>query len=101
MNDIQGTKEPATCVIMQNVKTLAAGQSIQQDKDGKPQTVPVITLLVTPEQAETLALASSQGHIQLGAVTCRTPCTSRPGAPGSASNRKSTKYRARPVTIAR
>ena len=65
MNDIQGTKEPATRVIMQNVKTLAAGQSIQQDKDGKPQTVPVITLLVTPEQAETLALASSQGHIQL------------------------------------
>jgi pilus assembly protein CpaB len=65
LNDAQGTKEPATRVIMQNVKTLAAGQSIQQDKDGKPQTVPVITLLVTPEQAETLALASSQGHIQL------------------------------------
>jgi pilus assembly protein CpaB len=65
LNDIQGTKEPATRVIMQNVKTLAAGQSIQQDKDGKPQTVPVITLLVTPEQAETLALASSQGRIQL------------------------------------
>jgi pilus assembly protein CpaB len=65
LNDVQGTKEPATRVIMQNVKTLAAGQSIQQDKDGKPQSVPVITLLVTPEQAETLALAASQGRIQL------------------------------------
>ena len=50
---------------MQNVRTLAAGQSIQQDKEGKPQTVGVVTLLLTPEQAETLALASGQGRIQL------------------------------------
>jgi pilus assembly protein CpaB len=65
MNDLQGSKEPATKVIMQNVRTLAAGQSIQQDKEGKPQTVGVVTLLLTPEQAETLALASGQGRIQL------------------------------------
>jgi pilus assembly protein CpaB len=58
-------KEPATRVIMQNVRTLAAGQSIQQDKEGKPQTVAVVTLLVSPEQAETLALAANQGRIQL------------------------------------
>jgi pilus assembly protein CpaB len=50
---------------MQNVKALAAGQSIQQDKEGKAQSVPVVTLLVTPEQAETLALAASQGRIQM------------------------------------
>ena len=65
MTDAAGTKEPATRVIMQNVKALAAGQSIQQDKEGKAQSVPVITLLVTPEQAETLALASGQGRIQM------------------------------------
>jgi pilus assembly protein CpaB len=65
MTDIQGTKEPATKVIMQNVRTLAAGQSIQQDKEGKPQAVGVVTFLLTPEQAETLALASGQGRIQL------------------------------------
>jgi pilus assembly protein CpaB len=59
------SKEPATRVIMQNVKALAAGQSIQQDKEGKAQSVPVVTLLVTPEQAETLALAASQGRIQM------------------------------------
>jgi pilus assembly protein CpaB len=58
-------KEQATRVIMQNVRTLAAGQTIQQDAEGKPMTVPVVTVLVTPEQAETLALASSQGRIQL------------------------------------
>jgi pilus assembly protein CpaB len=57
--------EPLTQVLLQNIQTLAAGQQIQQDKDGKPKTVPVITLLVTPEQAETLTLAANQGRIQL------------------------------------
>lgn len=58
-------KEPATKAIMQNVRTLAAGHSIQQDKEGKPVEVSVVTFLVSPEQAETLALASQQGRIQL------------------------------------
>jgi pilus assembly protein CpaB len=44
---------------------LAAGQKIQQDRDGKPETVPVITLLVSPEHAAILAMASSEGKIQL------------------------------------
>lgn len=57
--------EPLTQVLLQNIQTLAAGQQVQQDKDGKPKTVPVITLLVTPEQAETLTLAANQGRIQL------------------------------------
>ena len=61
----ENLKEPATKVLMQNVRTLAAGQSIQQDKEGKPQQVAVVTFLVSPEQAETLALASQQGRIQL------------------------------------
>jgi pilus assembly protein CpaB len=58
-------REATTKVIMQNLKILAAGQQIQQDKEGKPQQVPVITVLVTPEQAETLGLATGQGRIQL------------------------------------
>ena len=62
---LPGNPEPATRILMQNVRTLAAGQSIQQDKEGKPLPVPVVTFLVTPEQAETLALASQQGRIQL------------------------------------
>jgi pilus assembly protein CpaB len=57
--------EPATRIIMQDMRVLAAGQSIQPDKEGKPQSVPVVTFLVSPEQAETLALASQQGSIQL------------------------------------
>jgi len=37
----------------------------KQDREGKPQTVPVITLLVSPEDAGRLAMASTQGKIQL------------------------------------
>lgn len=59
------TREPATEVLLQNVRTLAAGQEIQRDEEGKPRSVPVVTLLVSPQQAETLALAANQGRIQL------------------------------------
>ena len=44
---------------------LAAGQKVEQDNSGKPQTVPVITLLVTPDDAGKLAMASTEGKIQL------------------------------------
>jgi pilus assembly protein CpaB len=57
--------EQATRIIMQDMRVLAAGQSLQPDKEGKPRSVPVVTFLVTPEQAETLALAVQQGSIQL------------------------------------
>jgi len=65
MEDRNSAGEPATRIIMQDMRVLAAGQSLQPDKEGKPQPVPVVTFLVTPEQAETLALASQQGSIQL------------------------------------
>jgi pilus assembly protein CpaB len=54
-----------TRTILENVRVLAAGQKVQQDQEGKPQTVPVITLLVSPEDAAKLAMASTQGKIQL------------------------------------
>ncbi len=54
-----------TRVILENVRVLAAGQKIEQDREGKPQTVPVITLLVTPEDAAKLTMASTEGKIQL------------------------------------
>ncbi len=54
-----------TRTILENVRVLAAGQKIEQDRDGKPQTVPVITLLVDPESAGKLTMASVQGKIQL------------------------------------
>ena len=55
-----------TRTILENVRVLAAGQKVQQqDQDGKPQTVSVITLLVSPEDAAKLAMGSTQGKIQL------------------------------------
>jgi pilus assembly protein CpaB len=44
---------------------LAAGQKIEQDREGKPQTVAVITLLVSPDDATKLTMAATQGRIQL------------------------------------
>lgn len=54
-----------TRTILENVRVLAAGQKVEQDREGKPQTVPVITLLVSPEDANALTMASTQGRIQL------------------------------------
>jgi len=54
-----------TRTILENVRVLAAGQKIEQDRDGKPLTVPVITLLVSPDDAAKLTMASNEGKIQL------------------------------------
>src|SRR5579872_150477 len=54
-----------TRTILENVRVLAAGQKVQQDEQGKPQTVSVITLLVSPEDSAKLAMGSTQGKIQL------------------------------------
>jgi pilus assembly protein CpaB len=60
-----GSTSSVTRTILENVRVMAAGQTIEQDREGKPQTVPVITLLVTPEDANTLTMASTRGRIQL------------------------------------
>lgn len=51
--------------ILQNLKTLAADQIYQEDPEGNPQLATVITLLVSPDEAEILTLAASQGRIQM------------------------------------
>ena len=51
--------------LLQNMEVLSAGQDMQKDAEGKPVSVPVVNLLVTPQQAETLSLASSEMRIQL------------------------------------
>jgi pilus assembly protein CpaB len=51
--------------LLQNIQVLSAGTDIQKDGEGKPKPVQVVNLLVTPEQAEVLSLASNQTHIQL------------------------------------
>jgi pilus assembly protein CpaB len=61
----QNQNGSVTKTVLENVRVLAAGQKVEQDKDGKPQNVPVITLLVTPADANKLTMAATQGRIQL------------------------------------
>jgi pilus assembly protein CpaB len=71
--DVLATANPSeqrgdmtTKVVLTNVQVLAAGTKIEQGGDqGKPMAVSVVTLLVDPEQAERLTLASTEGKIQL------------------------------------
>src|SRR3954449_521577 len=56
--------DTVTRTVLQNIAVLSAGQTIQTD--GKTAiTTPVVTLLVTPDDAESLTLANNDGHIQL------------------------------------
>ncbi len=68
-------------VVLSNVQVLAAGTKIDRDSDdGKPVPVSVVTLLVNPEEAERLTLASTEGKIQLA---LRNPLDeSTPATPG-------------------
>jgi pilus assembly protein CpaB len=61
----RGESGAVTSTILQNIPVISAGQQIQPDSSGRAVNVPVVTLLVTPEQAEILTLAGSEGRIQL------------------------------------
>ena len=52
-----------TSTVVQDTQVIAAGQKMQPDPEGKPTTVDVVTLLVTPDDAERVVLASSQGTV--------------------------------------
>jgi pilus assembly protein CpaB len=54
-----------TQTVLQNIAVLSAGQTIQADAKSQPITAPVVTLLVTPREAEALTLANNEGRIQL------------------------------------
>jgi pilus assembly protein CpaB len=62
----QQSTDMTSKVILTNVQVLAAGTKVDQDGEkNKPVAVSVVTLLVDPEQAERLTLASTEGKIQL------------------------------------
>ncbi|HEY2432658.1 MAG TPA: Flp pilus assembly protein CpaB [Vicinamibacterales bacterium] len=74
-------QDTITKVILANVQVVTAGTRMEQDQEkGKPIQVTVVTLLVFPDQAERLALASTEGKIQLA---LRNPLDkSAPDTPG-------------------
>jgi pilus assembly protein CpaB len=61
----QRKEDTTTKLILSNVQVLTSGTRMEQKEDNKPMQVTVVTLLVNPEQAERLALASTEGKIQL------------------------------------
>ena len=63
-NNPPGGAGPVTQTILQDVEVLTAGQTIEPDPQGKPQTVNVVTLLLNPEDSQKLQFTSSQGTIQ-------------------------------------
>ncbi len=60
-----GSSEPQTTTVLQNVAVIASGHTLERNASGEAQNTPVITLLASPEDAERLTLASSEGRIQL------------------------------------
>jgi pilus assembly protein CpaB len=60
--NLSGSSQPRNVTILQNVKVLAADQNLDHGTGGPAH---VVTLLALPEDAEKLALATQEGHIQL------------------------------------
>jgi len=66
VNPSDKREEMTSKLILPNVQVLTAGTRIERDVEkDKPVSVSVVTLLVDPEQAERLTLASTEGKIQL------------------------------------
>lgn len=60
-----GATETLTVTTLQNITVLSAGTTMTPDARGAAINAPTVTLLVTPEQAEVMTLAGSEGRIQL------------------------------------
>ena len=58
-------KDPLAKLLFQNLKVLGTGQNLENRPGDKPQIVPTVTLEVSPEQGESLALAAQEGRISL------------------------------------
>jgi pilus assembly protein CpaB len=61
-----GSRTGTQCrTVLQNIEVLSAGQKIARTVEGKPESAQVVNLLVTPNQAEVLNLASGETKVQL------------------------------------
>ena len=78
INPTENSADRIARVVVSNVPVLTSGTRYDQDesrKDGKPIRSTVITLMVTPEDAERIALAQSDGRLML---TLRNPLDAEP-----------------------
>jgi len=59
-------RDPVSKIVIQNVKVLASGQNLDKPKNEREaESVRAVTIQVTPEQAEKLALAAVEGKLRL------------------------------------
>lgn len=64
-NTKDGKAQQVAKLFMENMRVLSVGHEVQRDAQGKPINAATATIEVTPEEAERLAVATSQGSIQL------------------------------------
>lgn len=60
----EATSEAMSATVLENIQVLSTGEKLQPDPSGKPLKVHDVTLLLAPEEAQKLVLASSQGTVQ-------------------------------------
>lgn len=73
-----GGSDRQTTTVLENVAVIAVGKNLDRTVDA--QAAPVITLLVSPDDAQKLALVSQEGRIQL---SLRNPLDTKKGSSGS------------------
>lgn len=91
-----GGVEQQTTTVLQNIAVLASGHTLERSSTGEAQNTAVITLLVTPDDAERLTLASSEGKIQLA---LRNPLDTRQDELAAANSRGLYKGAAAPAPM--
>jgi pilus assembly protein CpaB len=64
INDPEQQKQVAK-LLMENMRVLAIGAAPERAQDGRPINAAVASIEVTPTEAERLAIAASQGSLQL------------------------------------
>ena len=69
-----------TTTVLENVAVIAVGKSLDRSASADAQAAPVITLLVSPDDAQKLALVSQEGRIQL---SLRNPLDTKKGGIGA------------------
>jgi pilus assembly protein CpaB len=76
----QAANERQTTTVLENVLVLAVGRSLDRNAAADAQIAPVITLAVSPDDAQKLALVSQEGRIQL---SLRNPMDTKKGGIGA------------------
>lgn len=103
------SSDPITTIVLQDAQVLTAGEKMQPDPDGHASRVDVVTILVSPEDAERIVLASTQGTVHFvlrnggdHTVASNTPVNlSALGAPTSSAAMPTAAFRASSPTQAK